>query len=91
MLDRMRMNRAAATGGSYDTGGWVGSHSAGNLADNDLNAWLVSVSGNLPDGQGSVDCDANLICTVEVRWTNRFNVNNDPDEVYETVSMSSQM
>ncbi|HNE26549.1 MAG TPA: type IV pilus modification protein PilV [Pseudomonadales bacterium] len=91
MLDRMRMNRDAATGGSYNTGGWGGSHSAGNLVDNDLNAWLVSVSGNLPDGQGSVNCDANLICTVEVRWTNRFNVNNDPDEVYETVSMSSQM
>ena len=91
MLDRMRMNRTKATGGSYNTGGWVSSHSAGQLADNDLNTWLTAVSGNLPDGEGSVNCDGNLICTVEVRWSNRFNVANDPDEAYETVSLSSQM
>ncbi len=91
MLDRMRMNRDAALAGGYNTGGWTNSHSAGQLADNDLNTWLIAVSGNLPDGEGSVNCDANFICTVEVRWTNRFNVNNDPNEAFEIVSLSSQI
>ena len=91
MLDRMRLNRLAATAGDYDTGGFVNNHSTGVLADNDLNAWLIAVSGNLPDGEGSVECDSNLICVVSVRWTNRFNVTGDPNEVYETVTLSSQL
>lgn len=91
MLDRMRMNRSEATGGSYDTSGWVNSHSSGQLADNDLSAWLTNVSGNLPDGEGSVDCDNNSVCTVQIRWTNRFNINNDPNETHEVISISGQM
>lgn len=89
MLDRMRMNRSAATTGGYTTTGFVSTHSTGQLADNDLNAWLITVSGNLPDGEGSVDCDSNKVCTVAVRWTNRFK--NAGDDDYETVSLSSQM
>ncbi len=89
MLDRMRMNRSVATTGGYATGGFVSSHSTGQLADNDLNTWLLTVSGNLPDGEGSVDCDSNKVCTVAVRWTNRFKNTGDSD--YETVSLSSQM
>lgn len=88
ILDRMRMNKPDATGHVYDTGGWVSSHSTGQLADNDLNAWLANISGNLPSGQGSVSCDSNSICTVSVRWTNRFA---DSADGYETVTLSSQM
>ncbi len=91
LLDRMRMNRIGATGSQYNTGGWVSSHSTGQLADNDLNAWLTTVSGNLPDGQGSVVCDSNNICTVSVRWDNRFKIIGDGSDDYETVSLSSQM
>ncbi|MEZ5494119.1 MAG: type IV pilus modification protein PilV [Pseudomonadales bacterium] len=91
ILDRMRSNRAVVAGGAYDTGGFVSSHSPGALADNDLNAWLIAISGNLPDGEGSVECDGNLVCVVSVRWTNRFNVTGDPNETYETVTLSSQL
>lgn len=90
MLDRMRMNRSAVTTGGYATGGFVSTHSGNSsLADTDLTAWLTAISGNLPDGEGSVDCDSNKICTVAVRWTNRFKNAGDSD--YETVSLSSQM
>lgn len=91
MLDRMRLNRSAISSGAYNTGGFVSSHSTGNLADNDLNTWLTAISGNLPDGEGSVECDSNLVCVVSVRWTSRFNVTGDPDEDYETVTLSSQL
>lgn len=91
MLDRMRLNRDAVVSGGYDTGGFVNSHSAGTLADSDLNAWLTSINGGLPDGEGSIECDNNLVCVVSVRWTNRFNVTNDPNDVYEIVTLSSQL
>lgn len=91
MLDRMRLNRGAATSGDYDTGGFVNTHSGGTLADADLDAWLTAISGNLPDGEGSVECDGNLVCVVSVRWTNRFNVTGDPNDAYETVTLSSQL
>ena len=91
ILDRMRLNRAAVVGGGYDTGGFVNSHSAGDLADTDLNAWLTTISGSLPDGEGSVECDGNLVCVVSIRWTNRFNITNDPNETHEIVTLSSQL
>lgn len=91
ILERMRMNRGAATGGAYNTGGFVNNHSPGALADNDLNAWLITISSNLPDGEGSVECDSGLVCVVSVRWTNRFNVTGDPNDVYEIVTLSSQI
>jgi type IV pilus assembly protein PilV len=91
MLDRMRLNRSAISSGAYNTGGFVSTHSGGNLADADLNTWLTAISGNLPNGEGSVECDGNLVCVVSVRWTSRFNVTGDPDEDYETVTLSSQL
>lgn len=91
MLDRMRLNRSAISSGAYNTGGFVSTHSGGSLADADLNTWLTAIRGNLPDGEGSVECDSNLVCVVSVRWASRFNVTGDPDEDYETVTLSSQL
>ncbi len=91
MLDRMRLNRSAISSGAYNTGGFVSTHSGGSLADADLNTWLTAIRGNLPDGEGSVECDSNLVCVVSVRWTNRFNVTGDPNDVYEIVTLSSQI
>lgn len=91
ILDRMRLNRLAVTSGAYDTGGFVSSHSSGTLADSDLNAWLAAISGNLPDGEGSVECDGSFVCVVSVRWTNRFNITNDPNSTHEIVTLSSQL
>ena len=91
MTDRMRMNHTAATGNLYNTGGFVSTHSAGSLADNDLNEWLTSISGNLPDGEGLVNCDANDVCVVSIQWANRFESPSDPDDDFEVVSLATQM
>lgn len=89
MLDRMRLNRSAATGKIYDTD-WISTHAGGSeLAKQDVAAWISAVHGNLPDGQGKIECDANIICTVSVRWTSRFNTQ-DGDDEYESVSLTSQ-
>lgn len=92
MLDRMRLNRQAATGNQYDTGGWQSQHTgSGNIVDADLTQWLTAISGNLPDGQGSIVCDANDVCTVSVRWSNRFQDDADPGDDFEEFSLTSEM
>lgn len=98
MLDRMRMNRDEVGDGKYDTGDFTSSHAGKKgVADQDLKQWLASVSGNLPDGEGKIECDGNEICTVSVRWTNRFSGEDgggdseDGSGTYEMVSLSSQI
>lgn len=88
MLDRMRLNKAEATGNNYDMA-WGNSGSGSGVVGDDLTAWLEHVSGNLPDGEGSIECDANNICTVGVRWRDRFGANSGTD--WESLSISSQM
>lgn len=71
MLDRMRLNRDAARVGGYNVE--FGSSGSGTgLVGEDLTSWLSFLQGNLPDGQGRIECDDNSVCVVAVRWTNRF-------------------
>jgi type IV pilus assembly protein PilV len=88
MLDRMRLNQAEATGGNYDMA-WGNSSSGSGVVGDDLSQWLDTISSNFPDGQGSIECDANDICTVGVRWRDRFGAN--PGTDWESLAISSQL
>lgn len=71
ILDAMRANRAQAMAGGYNTGALtcVVPAAAGTLAQNDLAAWMQSVHDTLGnDACGLVNCPANGLCTVAVRW-----------------------
>jgi len=68
IVDSMRANRDAALASSYNIA-MSSSAPAGNAVwETDLRTWLGNV-GSLPNGDGSVDCDAaNDVCTIKVRW-----------------------
>ena len=87
ILDRMRLNRKAAQGDEYEID-WSSSASGSSVAKKDLAAWLHFVNGNLPSGEGKIDCDSDDVCTVSVRWTDRF-TGKDGDK--EELAISSQM
>jgi len=72
MIDRMRLNSTAAVAKNYNIS-WASTATAGtSVVSQDLSAWLTSVSGNLPEGQGQITCDNNKICKIEVRWRDRL-------------------
>lgn len=65
--DRMRVNRQASHDGAYNVS--LGDSGSGSgLAGDDLTEWLDALATLLPDGQGSVACNSDGLCTVTVRW-----------------------
>lgn len=69
MMDRMRANRNAALAGNYNLALTDNPSSSGTLAEQDLNDWINNyVAQLLPAGDGSINCDANGLCTVTVQW-----------------------
>lgn len=75
IMDRMRANRAAATGGDYDINygstpthvSCGGSCTALQVAQMDVEEWVAYVQ-RLPGGQGQVSVSAAGIAEVKVRW-----------------------
>lgn len=80
MLDRMRVNQAAAAAGDYDHDGsdltapantcLASTCNTSQLATADLYDWMEEIGNTLPDGSGTVSRDATNpnIITVTVRW-----------------------
>ncbi|MGY1424264.1 type IV pilus modification protein PilV [Lysobacter sp. A289] len=75
LFDRLRLNRIAAMGGSYNVG-WSCTSAADDpdVADDDstdfsvFNGWLVNLQNELGPGTcGRIQCAADS-CTVGVRW-----------------------
>lgn len=88
MMDRMRLSRSEATAGNYKMA-WGNSPSGTGMVNADLTLWLDEIKNNFPDGEGKIDCDSNNICSVGVRWRDRFGAN--PSTDWETVAISSQI
>jgi len=83
IMDRMRVNRDAATGGDYNidyTGSPTSATCSSNcspqvVANMDLTTWRSYVE-RLPGGEGEINVDGNGIVTVRVRWADtRDNAN----------------
>lgn len=87
ILERMRINRAQARVDAYeiDFGDTV---TGSTTAVNDLKDLTAQLASNLPDGQVSIDCNSDDICTVNIRWKDRFS---NEDGAWETLSMASQL
>jgi len=67
ILERMRANRQQAMQGGYQVAlGEIGGGSG--LAGNDLAEWKGQLA-QLPDGNGSIEMDDNLV-TIVIQWTN---------------------
>ena len=68
IVDRMRANRPEAINESYDITLATGSLSGSTLAVTDVNNWLTTIAGLLPNGDGAIDCNAAGRCQVDVTW-----------------------
>lgn len=66
LLDRMRANRAQAIGGLYNLA-FDDTPSGSTLASNDLSAWTAALDASLPEGDGQVRVEAQVV-TNTVRW-----------------------
>lgn len=69
ILDAMRANRAAALAGQYNKALMCDAQATGSLAANDIADWISALKTTMgPATCGSIDCDANDVCTVTVQW-----------------------
>jgi type IV pilus assembly protein PilV len=82
VLDMMRLNRAAAQTGAYDVS------FSGTSSVADVTAWKLALQNGLPNGQGSINCVGNDICTISIQWDDRFST---VAGTKETLVITSQM
>lgn len=69
MADRMRANRTAAFGGSYDINYGDTAPGGTAVADTDVREWLTAVGDSLPQGEGQVAVTpADGTATISIRW-----------------------
>ncbi len=67
IVERMRANAVQARAGNYNIAlEQVPAGSGQVLAD--LVAWKGELAENLPSGDGAIDCAANGVCTITIRW-----------------------
>lgn len=80
IMDRMRANRDAATGGDYDIDygatptavTCTGSCTAVAVAQMDVDEWIDYVE-RLPGGEGDINVDAAGIAEIKIRWVDARN------------------
>lgn len=83
ILDRMRINRKQLN--DYDGLDFADDAPVGNsLAAIDLQEWLGRLERTLPAGEGAIDCDANRLCTISLRWVDEDAA---PDEAGEDAQL----
>lgn len=89
MMDRMRLDREQMLDGTFNTGDWTNSATGAN---DDLDDWIKTITTSFPNGQAKVDCDSNNVCTIGVRWTDRFTAQEEGAEAaYEEISLVGEM
>ena len=87
IIDCMRVNRQAAIAGDYNRSYSTSTPAAStsNMADNDLNLWLTSLSGTLPSGEAQITVLSNTV-TVRIRWSENLTSGEQALHVWRTVS-----
>jgi type IV pilus assembly protein PilV len=73
IVERMRANRTAATGGSYEFG-LTDTPTSGTIAGDDMVAWKAALATGLPQGKGGVHV-AGDTATVTIQWTETSTAN----------------
>ena len=67
IIDRMRANRLAALGGSYDIAMNAAPPTGTSVVKTDLNQWLTALANQLPAGDGAIARNGTLF-TVTIQW-----------------------
>lgn len=92
ILERIRANPAQMLAGNYNVAEGFTPPSGTDVAAYDLNHWDDLLTGLLPNGQGSVNCDAVGICTVTVSWDDsRSATDTATDTDTKTITLNTQI
>lgn len=75
IVDRMRLNRANIT--AYDIDFEDEATSESSIADRDLKDWRANLAALIPNGKGSINCNAGRFCTVRVQWSEQDGTEED--------------
>lgn len=87
VLDAMRANVVAARNGEYNLAMCDEPGTGGSLSENDLADWMGSVKEAMGESAcGSIDCDANAVCTVTVQWDDSRGSGGEADQNFATVT-----
>jgi type IV pilus assembly protein PilV len=79
ILDRIRINRDKAV--DYDlTMASLAPTGTTTLRDRDVADWLNAVEALLPNGDGSIDCDSDNKCTINITWTEQLSSASNENE-----------
>ncbi|MFC3550106.1 type IV pilus modification protein PilV [Lysobacter cavernae] len=85
IFDAMRANRIEALGNAYNVGMICKLEAADTLAKKDIAGWLTAMQRTLgPTTCGKINCDANGLCTVSVRWDDSRASGGDTQQTIET-------
>ena len=86
ILERMRANRARATGPGRVYNLAMGADPAvGGVEGDDLDAWIAAIEAALPSGQGAVAVDDDSVATVTLEWTDASDNNADDSRAMSLV------
>lgn len=67
IIDSIRANRDAALNDGYDIA--IGATNTGTgIAGTDINTWRGNIRELLPDGDGSIACNGDGVCTITIQW-----------------------
>ncbi|MDG4550124.1 MAG: type IV pilus modification protein PilV [Candidatus Contendobacter sp.] len=85
IIDCMRVNRAAAVGGSYTMTAFGQKPGSGTVAADDVSAWQDQLGNLLPNGMGKISFPAGgNVVKVEVQWKETSNAGDDATHTWET-------
>lgn len=71
IIDRMRVNRAEAVGGNYNTSIGAAAGVGASVAAQDVAEWKTLVGNALPGGDGAITVDANGNVLVTLQWVDK--------------------
>lgn len=83
IIDRIRANQIDTN--NYDITFSGTAPTGTSVREKDVAAWLNDLARVLPQGDGQLACDGNLLCKVEVRWNEQSSGIDNSDK---TVSLS---
>jgi type IV pilus assembly protein PilV len=68
LLERMRVNRAAALSGAYNLALVSNPMGGGSLAGDDLQDWMAHLQRSLPAGDAEVSVDGAGLVNISIQW-----------------------
>lgn len=92
IIERLRLNRALAVAGSFDSNfdEDSSSYSDETIQESELLDWKANVEQSLPSGQAQINVDGNGNVTIDIRWSEVIKGSESDDGTIEPTTFSTQ-